>query len=44
MLKVSVYRYNPDQDKKPYLQHYDIDILPSDRMLVSRELTLSPTP
>ena len=33
-MKFSISRYNPDQDKKPYLQHYDIDILPSDRMLL----------
>jgi succinate dehydrogenase / fumarate reductase iron-sulfur subunit len=33
-MKFSISRYNPDQDVKPYLQHYDIDILPSDRMLL----------
>ena len=33
-MKFSISRYNPDQDDKPYLQDYDIDILPSDRMLL----------
>ncbi len=33
-MKFSISRYNPDQDVKPYLQHYAIDILPSDRMLL----------
>ena len=33
-MKFSISRYNSDQDDKPYLQDYDIDILPSDRMLL----------
>lgn len=33
-MKFSISRYNPDQDEKPYLQDYEIDILPSDRMLL----------
>jgi succinate dehydrogenase / fumarate reductase iron-sulfur subunit len=33
-MKFSISRFNPDQDDAPYLQHYDIDILPSDRMLL----------
>ena len=39
-MKFSISRYNPDQDEKPYLQHYDIDILPSDRMLLDVLLRL----
>ena len=23
-MKISIYRYNPDTDKKPYIQHYDL--------------------
>ena len=33
-MKFSISRYDPDQDAKPYLKAYDIDILPSDRMLL----------
>jgi succinate dehydrogenase / fumarate reductase iron-sulfur subunit len=33
-MKFSISRYDPDQDDGPYLQHYDVDILPSDRMLL----------
>lgn len=33
-MKFSISRYNPDQDEKPYLQDYEIDLLPSDRMLL----------
>lgn len=33
-MKFSISRYNPDQDEKPYLQDYDIALLPSDRMLL----------
>lgn len=33
-MKFSISRYNPDQDEKPYMQDYDIDLLPSDRMLL----------
>ena len=33
-MKFSISRYDPDHDDKPYLRHYDIDILPSDRMLL----------
>lgn len=32
-MKFSISRYNPDQDEKPYLQDYEIDILPSDMLL-----------
>ena len=33
-MKFSISRYNPDKDEKPYLQDYEVDILPSDRMLL----------
>ncbi len=33
-MKFSISRFDPDQDEKPYLRDYDIDILPSERMLL----------
>ena len=33
-MQFSISRYNPDEDEKPYLQDYEIDILPSDQMLL----------
>jgi succinate dehydrogenase / fumarate reductase, iron-sulfur subunit len=29
-----IYRYDPDKDKKPYMQDYNIELEPSDRMLL----------
>ena len=25
-MKFSIYRYNPDTDKKPYMQDYDVEL------------------
>ncbi len=33
-MKFKIYRYDPDQDKKPYFKEYDIALEPSDRMLL----------
>lgn len=33
-MKFSIYRYNPDTDKKPYMQDYDIALEDSDQMLL----------
>ena len=33
-MKFSISRYDPDQNAKPYLKAYEIDILPADRMLL----------
>ena len=33
-MKFKIYRYDPDKDAKPYLQDYDIEMGPSDRMLL----------
>ncbi len=30
----SIYRYDPDKDKKPYMQEYDIVLEPADKMLL----------
>ena len=33
-MKFSIYRYNPDVDKKPYMQDYDVVLEDSDQMLL----------
>ena len=33
-MRISVYRYNPETDAKPYMQDYDVVLQPSDRMLL----------
>ncbi|MFL6647727.1 MAG: succinate dehydrogenase iron-sulfur subunit [Sulfurifustis sp.] len=33
-MRFSVYRFNPDTDAKPYMQDYDIELQPSDVMLL----------
>jgi len=33
-MKVRVYRYDPEQDAKPYLKEYDVALDPHDRMLL----------
>jgi succinate dehydrogenase / fumarate reductase, iron-sulfur subunit len=33
-MKFSIYRYDPDKDSKPRMQEYDIELQPSDRMLL----------
>ena len=33
-MKISIYRFNPDKDKKPYLKSYDIERTKTDMMLL----------
>ena len=33
-MKISVYRYDPDKDARPYLQDYDVRLEQTDRMLL----------
>ncbi len=33
-MKFSIYRFNPDVDKEPYMQDYDIELTPDTRMLL----------
>ncbi len=33
-MKFSIYRFNPDVDKDPYMRDYDIELLPDTRMLL----------
>ena len=33
-MKFSIFRFNPEQDKKPYMQDYEIELEATDRMLL----------
>jgi succinate dehydrogenase / fumarate reductase iron-sulfur subunit len=33
-MRFSVYRYNPETDRAPYMQDYDVELQPTDRMLL----------
>jgi succinate dehydrogenase / fumarate reductase, iron-sulfur subunit len=33
-MKLSIYRFNPDEDKKPYMQDYEIELQEGDHMLL----------
>jgi len=33
-MKLSIYRYDPDKDEKPYMKDYDVQLEHSDRMLL----------
>jgi len=33
-MKISIYRYNPDTDKKPYMQDYEVELQEGDQMLL----------
>lgn len=33
-MKFNIYRFNPEKDSAPYMQHYDVALQPEDRMLL----------
>src|SRR3989304_2097963 len=33
-MRLKIFRYDPDQDAKPYMKDYDVRLEPSDRMLL----------
>ena len=33
-MKISIYRYDPDKDEKPYMKDYDVKIEHGDNMLL----------
>ena len=33
-MRFSIFRYNPERDEKPYMQAFDIELLPTDRLLL----------
>mgnify|MGYP003896887645 CR=1 FL=1 len=42
-MRLSIYRYNPDIDEKPYMKDYDIQLEPTDRMLLDALVRLKST-
>ena len=39
-MKFSIYRFDPDKDEKPYMQDYDIQLAPTDKMLLDALLRI----
>ncbi|HVF65504.1 MAG TPA: succinate dehydrogenase iron-sulfur subunit [Casimicrobiaceae bacterium] len=39
-MKFNIYRYDPDRDAKPYVKDYEIELAPTDRMLLDALLRL----
>lgn len=39
-MKFSIYRYDPDKDEKPYMQDYDVQLAPTDKMLLDALLRI----
>ena len=39
-MKFSIYRFNPDVDKKPYMQDYDVQLEDTDLMLLDALLRI----
>jgi succinate dehydrogenase / fumarate reductase iron-sulfur subunit len=39
-MKFSIYRFNPEKDEKPYMQDYDVELEPTDRMLLDAILRI----
>ncbi|MCW0205584.1 MAG: succinate dehydrogenase iron-sulfur subunit, partial [Achromobacter sp.] len=32
--KIEIYRYDPDKDAAPYMQKFELDVAPGDKMLL----------
>jgi succinate dehydrogenase / fumarate reductase, iron-sulfur subunit len=41
LVKFQVYRFNPDVDKKPYMQDYSIELAEEDNMLLDGLMRLN---
>jgi len=39
-MRFSIYRYDPDKDEEPYMQDYDIQLAPTDKMLLDALLRI----
>lgn len=39
-MRFSIYRYDPDKDEKPYMQDYDVQLAPTDKMLLDALLRI----
>ena len=49
-MKFSIYRFDPDKDQKPYMQDIEVELLPTDKMLldalmrIKADASVVPTP
>ncbi|WMJ07752.1 succinate dehydrogenase iron-sulfur subunit [Nitrosomonas sp. sh817] len=39
-MRFSIYRYDPDKDEEPYMQDYDVQLAPTDKMLLDALLRI----
>jgi len=42
-VRFSIYRYDPDQDARPYMQDVEVELLPTDKMLLDALMRLKQT-
>src|SRR4029450_1664324 len=41
-MKFSIYRYDPDKDAKPHMQDLEVELLPTDKMLLDALMRTQP--
>ena len=39
-MQFSIYRYDPDKDAEPYMRDYDVQLAPTDKMLLDALLRI----
>ncbi len=37
IVKFEIYRYDPDKDERPYMQKLDVELQPTDKMLLAHQ-------
>jgi len=40
IVKFEIYRYDPDKDERPYMQKLEVELLPTDKMLLDALLRI----
>jgi succinate dehydrogenase / fumarate reductase iron-sulfur subunit len=43
VVKFSIYRYDPDKDERPYMQNIEVELLPTDKMLLDALMRIKQT-
>ena len=43
VVKFSIYRYDPDKDERPYMQNLEVELLPTDKMLLDALMRIKQT-
>ncbi|MEI8304650.1 MAG: succinate dehydrogenase iron-sulfur subunit [Burkholderiales bacterium] len=43
VVKFSIYRYDPDKDARPYMQNIEVELLPTDKMLLDALMRIKQT-